>query len=153
MYFHLLPRAEDQALNLLNTDGSGLLCGFPFLIGTWGATTGQEESDGFLVPCKTTQYVTWKHQIYPRDVGSLSQSSASPHLWQPPGWLVQRLVFAVGTEQCCFCWEFSSLTKGGLRDHFWSWLCHFVVIRSYKIARFQKKNQQPVIEKGFSLAM
>lgn len=142
MSLHLLPQAEDQSPNLLTTDGSGLLCGFPLLSVTWGATTGQEESDGFLVPRKTIQYVTWKHLTYPRDVRSLSQSSASPCLRQHLGWPVQRLVIAVGIEQCCFCWEFSPLTRGGLHDHFWSWLCHFVVIRSHKIARLQKTNKQ-----------
>lgn len=35
----------------------------------------QEESDGFPVPCKPIQDVTWKHLTYSKGVGSLSQSS------------------------------------------------------------------------------
>lgn len=84
MYFHLLSGAEDQASDDLNMDGSESLCGFAVLSATSGAAACQEESNSFPVPGQTIQDTT-KCEMSPRDVGSLSQSSALSCLWHPLG--------------------------------------------------------------------
>uniref|UniRef100_A0A8C3CHY1 Transmembrane protein 178B n=1 Tax=Cairina moschata TaxID=8855 RepID=A0A8C3CHY1_CAIMO len=77
-------RAEDQASDDLNMDGSESLCGFAVLSATSGAAACQEESNSFPVPGQTIQDTT-KCEMSPRDVGSLSQSSALSCLWHPLG--------------------------------------------------------------------